>query len=76
MAPTSAGADDNGKVQKRLLRSTVSLVEDVIQRTQAQTNRTDFDDVICEAMRDYAIKHAAPAADPATEPGRADGCTT
>lgn len=72
MALTSAGADDsNGKVQKRLLRSTVSLIEDVIEQTRGQTNRTDVDDVLREAMRDYATKHAAP--DPAT-PRRADEC--
>lgn len=69
----ATGADDNGKIQKRLKKSTVSLVEQVIGWTRARTNRTDVDDVLCEAMRDYAIKYAAPGGP--TKPRRADGCT-
>lgn len=79
MAPTSAGADDNDKVQKRLRRSTVALVEEVIEATQKlpdPPDRCDFDDVICRAVRDYAIKHAAPSSDPATKPRRASECAT
>ncbi len=78
MAPTSAGADDNGKIQKRLWPSTIALVEEVIEATQKLADpldRRDFDDVICRAVRDYAIKHAKPPTDP-TEPGRAEPCAS
>lgn len=72
----ATGADDNGKVQKRLKKSTIALVEEVIEATQKLADpldRRDFDDVICRAVRDYAIKYAAPVGP--TKPRRADGCT-
>lgn len=71
MAPTSAGADDNGKRQIRVLNTTIEHVA----RSGKLTNRRDFDDCVAEAMRLYDREYAVPPSD-FEKPGRAESCAS